>query len=187
MHTNSALPHIQKVFDAVPFYPEWLYKDPGTPLYFLQQVRDHYISTYNDPIVQEDKAPHFMAVMFAIEVAFQLPVSLYSVFRLAFGTKSTTGPYELLLLVYAAETAFSSLLCFYELLGFDSAIYSIPHKNVLLYQMYAPWIVIRKSTSNSIRHTADMLTALTASLLFVDMYYRLYSRVSATDDIKKNQ
>ncbi|ROW14041.1 hypothetical protein VPNG_04040 [Cytospora leucostoma] len=153
--------------DAVQFYPAWLYKTPETPLYFLQQLKDFYVATYNDPLVQPETEPNWIPVMFIIELFFQLPVVIYGAWSLS-GKRGTTGPLELLLLVYAFETAFSTLLCINDVFSWDPAVYSPEQKNVFLYQLYGPWFAI-------------------PSLLFVDMYWRLYSRLTPTDLVKKTQ
>ncbi|ROW05445.1 hypothetical protein VSDG_00545 [Cytospora chrysosperma] len=153
--------------DAVQFYPEWLYKLPGSPLYFLQQLKDFYVATYNDPLVQPETEPHWMPLMFMVELCFQLPVVFYATWRLS-GKSGTTGRLELLLLAYAFETAFSTLLCINDVFYWDPAVYSPDQKNVFLYQLYGPWFAI-------------------PSLMFVDMYSRLYSRLAATDVVKKTQ
>lgn len=171
------------VFDAVPFYPAWLYKDPGAPLHILQQLRDFYVSEYNDPIVQEDKQPHYMGIFFAIEIAMQLPMAFYSVYRLS-GKKVTSGRFELALLVYALETALSSVLCLHFVYLQDPVEY--PKKDITILQGYVPWVVARKFLPSTLAFV-QLLMLHTASLLFVDMFYRLYSRLATTDAVKKNQ
>lgn len=128
----------------MPFYPAWLYKNPGTPLHFLQQLRDFYIAEYDDPIVQDDKGPHYMGILFVLEVAMQLPVALYAVYRLGVGRR-TTGTFELALLVYALETALSTVLVLHFVYMLDPAEY--PQKNVLLFQNYVPWLISRESAA----------------------------------------
>lgn len=132
------------VIDAVQFYPPELYKAPGSPLYFLQQMKDFYISTYNDPLVQSETAPNWMHLVSVVEIGFQLPVALYATWRLS-GSRGTSGPFELLLLVYAFETAFSTLLCINDVFYWDPAVYSREQKNVFLFQLYGAWLVIRES------------------------------------------
>lgn len=181
----------KKGFDAVPFYPAWLYKTPGTPLHFLQQLRDFYIAQYDDPIVQDDKAPHYMAILFVLEVAMQLPVALYAVYRLGLGARRTTGPFELVLLVYALETALSTVLVLHFVYLLDPAEY--PQKNVLIFQNYVPWLIARESAATTSRRPIGferrwrMLTCTIAGLMFVDMFCRLYKRLSTTDIVKKRQ
>lgn len=135
----------------MPFYPSWLYKDPGAPLHVLQHLRDFYIAEYNDPIVQDDKQPHYMGILFAIEVGMQLPVTLYALYRLGFGSGTkggrTTGPFELMLLVYALETALSSVLCLHFVYLLDPVEY--PKKDITILQGYVPWVVARKSATGN--------------------------------------
>ncbi|KAF3767322.1 hypothetical protein M406DRAFT_69477 [Cryphonectria parasitica EP155] len=129
--------------DGVPyFYPTWLYQPKGSPLHFLQQLRDHDISTYNDPLIQDHMAPNFMPFLFSIELGFQLPVTLYSAYRLNKGT--TTGAHELLLLVYAVETAFSTMLCMNHALYLDPSDFTPEQKDAFLYQLMGPWVAFRE-------------------------------------------
>lgn len=131
------------VIDAVQFYPPQLYKAPGSPLYFLQQIKDFYVATYNDPLVQPETEPNWMHLVSVVEISFQLPVALYAALRLS-GKRGTSGPFELLLLVYAFETAFSTLLCVNDVFYWDPAVYSWEQKNVFLFQLYGAWLVIRE-------------------------------------------
>lgn len=139
---NQNLP-AHPVVDAVQFYPESLYRHPGSPLHLLQQLKDFYVVTYNDPLVQRATEPNWMRLMFAVELCFQLPVVCYAAWRLG-GRQGTTGRLELLLLAYAFETAFSTLLCINDVFYWDAAVYSPAQKNVFLFQLYGPWFVIRK-------------------------------------------
>lgn len=132
------------MIDAVQFYPPQLYKTPDSPLYFMQQLKDFYIAAYNDPLVQPETEPNWMHLVSVVEVSFQLPVALYSAWRLS-GSRGTSGPFELLLLVYAFETAFSTLLCINDVFYWDPTVYSQEQKNVFHFQLYGAWLVIRKS------------------------------------------
>lgn len=88
-----------------------------------------------------------MPFLFFIEIAFQLPVSLYSVYRLGRGSsKGTTGVYELLLLVYAFETAFSTMLCMNHVVYLDPADFTREQRDVFWYQLMGPWVAVRKSS-----------------------------------------
>ncbi|KAJ4390108.1 hypothetical protein N0V93_007581 [Gnomoniopsis smithogilvyi] len=153
--------------DGVPYiYPAWLYQPKGSPLHFLQKIRDYDINTYNDPLFQEHLAPNFMHFLFIIEIGFQLPTVLFSLYRFRKGT--TTGPFELLLLVYAFETAFSTALCMNSVFFIDELVFTPEQRTVFLWQLMGPWATI-------------------PTLMFIDMYWRLYSRTSAGDALKKNQ
>ncbi|KAJ9138112.1 hypothetical protein NKR23_g8632 [Pleurostoma richardsiae] len=154
--------------DAVPSYPAWLYKPEGSPLHFLQLLQDAYLSMYNDPFVQEDLAPRWIRPLFAIELLFQLPVAAYASYQLR-GKAGTTGPLELLLLCYAFEVALSTLLCVNDVFYWDPVEYPPEVKNDFIFKLYGPWLV-------------------TPLLLFADMYWRLFSRVSSgSDAVKKAQ
>lgn len=52
--TSQANYAIRLVVDGVPFlYPARLYEPKGSPLHFLQQLRDYDLKTFNDPLIQE--------------------------------------------------------------------------------------------------------------------------------------
>lgn len=91
-------------------------------------------------------APNFMPFFFAIELAFQLPVVLYSVHRLGWaGSGSgTTGPFELVLLIYAFETAFSTMLCMNHVFYLDPADFTPAQRSAFLWQLMGPWVSVRK-------------------------------------------
>lgn len=101
------------------------------------------MATYNDPLVQPETEPNWMHLVSVVEIGFQLPVALYAAWRLS-GKRGTSGPFELLLLVYAFETAFSTLLCVNDVFYWDPAVYSWEQKKVFLFQLYGAWLVIRK-------------------------------------------
>lgn len=90
-----------------------------------------------------------MPFLFIIELAFQLPVALYSVRRLGRGRgEGTTGPYELLLLIYAFETAFSTMLCINHTAYLDPADFTPAQRDVFWYQLMGPWVAVRKWPSS---------------------------------------
>lgn len=127
----------------MPFlYPAWLYQPPGSPLHFMQQLRDYDINTFNDPLFQPDLAPNFMPFLFALEMGFQLPTVVYSLLRLRKGT--TSGPFELLLMVYAFETAFTTALCMYSVFYIDEAVFTPAQRSVFLWQLMGPWLAVRE-------------------------------------------
>jgi hypothetical protein len=78
---------------------------------------------------------------------FLLPVCMYTVYTQAFGNRkpSFTGPEELLYLVYAFVTAFTTLVCVNDVFYWDDILYPAQAKNVFLFQLYGPWVVIRES------------------------------------------
>lgn len=86
-----------------------------------------------------------MDFLFAFEICFQLPVAIYTLYRLGRGTKSTTGPLELLLLVYAVETAFSTMLCINHAFYIDPKDFTLEQRDVFIYQLMGPWVAVRKS------------------------------------------
>ena len=131
------------------FYPAWLYKAPGSPLHFLELIQSHYIATYNDPIAQwtpQTATGHdaWIPLFLRIEVVFSLPLVLYAVYRLGIQRAGTTGPVELLFLVYAFETAFTTLVCINDVFWWDDAVYDQELKRTFIVNLFGPWFVIRK-------------------------------------------
>lgn len=142
--------------DAVDTYPAWLCSYAGAPLHFLHTFRQWYVSTYNDPLM--DWTPEsgaavgaggsWMALFLKIEIGATLPIVFYSVYRflkLARSSlpKTTTGPWELLLLVYAFETALTTAVCIHDVGYWSPAVYSEADKNVFRYQLFGPYFAMR--------------------------------------------
>ncbi|CAK7234608.1 hypothetical protein SBRCBS47491_009008 [Sporothrix bragantina] len=163
--------------DAVDNYPAWLVADPGAPLHFLHTFRQFYVATYRDPLIEWTPARgaelgaggNWMSLFLWIELAFTLPVVFYAVYRFASksATTSTTGPLELLLLVYAFETALTTAVCIHDVGFWSPAVYSTADKNVFRFQLFGPWFAM-------------------PALMFVDMYGRLLARFDV-DNTKKTQ
>ncbi|CAK7243973.1 MAG: hypothetical protein STHCBS139747_005507 [Sporothrix thermara] len=165
--------------DLVDKYPAWLVANPGAPLHFLHTFRQWYVATYRDPLIEWTPARgaelgaggSWMALFMWIELAFTLPVVVYAVYRFASmkaaATTSTTGPLELLLVVYAFETALTTAVCINDVGYWTPALYSTAEKNVFRFQLFGPWFAM-------------------PALMFVDMYGRLLARFNA-DSTKKTQ
>ncbi|KAI6263398.1 hypothetical protein MCOR27_010295 [Pyricularia oryzae] len=100
-------------------------------------------------------------------MAFQLPTSLYAVLRLRKG-RGTSGGDELLLLVYAFNVFFSTLLCAHDVYHWDEKLYTMAEKHFIVGGIYGSWMLIPFA-------------------MFVDMYLRLYARVSTSDIAKKTK
>ncbi len=117
-------------------------------MHFLELIQANYISTYNDPILQwtpEVAAGHdgWISLFLQIEMIFTLPVVLYAVYRLGIKRAGTTGPIELLFLVYAFETAFTTFICINDVFGWDDAVYSQELKRTFMFNLFGPWFAIR--------------------------------------------
>jgi hypothetical protein len=151
--------------DAVDHYPAWLCADADAPLHFLHTFRQWYVTTYHDPLMDWTPAKgaavgaggSWMALFLWIEIGATLPMVLYSVYRFAklatsWSTKSktvsTTGPWELLLLVYAFETALTPAVCIHDVGYWSPAVYSEADKNVFRYQLFGPYFAMRESPSS---------------------------------------
>lgn len=135
------------MIDGLPFYPKWLYATPDSPLYFLQRIHELYVTTYRDLIVTEWHSPvpvrPWVRLCTYIEMAFQLPTSLYAVLRLRKG-RGTSGGDELLLLVYAFNVFFSTLLCAHDVYHWDEKLYTMAEKHFIVGGIYGSWMLIRE-------------------------------------------
>ncbi|KAL2132980.1 hypothetical protein VTI74DRAFT_3050 [Chaetomium olivicolor] len=148
-------------------YPAWVYEPKGAPLHAVFAVKQWYIQTYNDPIVQwsaETASGHdsWMGLFLHLEFLFLLPTVLYGVYRLVVQRRGTSGGDELLFLVYALEVAFTTLVCIYDTYYLDSVVYPEELKQTLRIQFYGPWLVV-------------------PTLGAVDMAGRILARIRAAD------
>jgi hypothetical protein len=147
---RAADPARGKVQDLLEFlWPAWAYEPAGSPLHAAFEMKQWYIQKYNDPVVQwtpETAAGHdsWMGLFLYLEFAFLLPTVLYGLYRLGVQRRGTSGCDELLFLVYALETSFTTLVCIYDTLYWDSAALSAELKRELQTQLYGPWLVVRK-------------------------------------------
>lgn len=134
--------------DLVPLYPASLYATPSSPLHFLQLLRNFYIKTYNDPffVMSHDNQPSWYKLFTYLEVFYQLPMTLWMVYRFSRGTGTTVG-FELAVLVFCVECALTTLTCIFDVSYWDPNLYSEAQKNVFIFNLYGPWVVIRKSLS----------------------------------------
>lgn len=136
----------------------WLCADPGAPLHFLHTFRQWYVATYRDPLIEWTPASgaalgaggSWTALFLWMELLFSLPVVVYAARRLTAAraptmTTTTTGPLELLLLVYALETALTTAVCIHDVGYWSPSAYSAADKNVFRFQLYGPWLVMRES------------------------------------------
>ncbi|TLS30974.1 hypothetical protein PpBr36_03289 [Pyricularia pennisetigena] len=157
--------------DAVPFYPKWLYASPESPLYFLQRIHDFYVDTYRDLVVIEwhNAVPvrPWVRLFAYFAISFQFPTAVYAALRLRKG-RGTSGGDELLFLVYALEAFLSTLVCIHDVYHWDEKLYTMAEKHFLVGVFYSPWLLIPFA-------------------MFVDLYLRLYGRVSASDVAKKTK
>lgn len=134
----------------MPLYPAHLHEPPSSPLHFLDRLRSFYISTYNDPIMQwTPDAGHdnWIRLFFDLEMLFLLPTCVYAVYQ--HGVRADrkfgfTGAEELLYLVYAFQTAFTTLVCLNDVAYWDPAVYSASDKRMFVFGLYGPSFAIRK-------------------------------------------
>ncbi len=124
-------------------YPAWLWVPSDSPLHFLYVLREWYIQEYNDPMAQwtPESGMSWVPLFFWAELLFSLPIVLYSVYRLP-GRVGTSGVTELLILLYAFETAFTTAVCINDVPYWDPKVYSAEQKTVFFYQL-GPWVLIR--------------------------------------------
>ncbi|KAK0617785.1 transmembrane protein 6/97 [Bombardia bombarda] len=162
-----------KLIDMLHFYPTWLYKPTDSPLHFAEKIQQNHIATYNDPYVQWLPATavpsghdSWIGLFLYIELAFLLPTALYGVYRLGLDSRGrkqgTSGGDELLFLVYAFETALTTLVCVHDVFYWDKEVYSPEVMRSYQVNLLGPWLVI-------------------PSLMFVDMASRIMKRVRVAD------
>jgi hypothetical protein len=136
----------------VPLYPAHLHVPPSSPLHFLDRLRSFYISTYNDPIMQwtpDVGHDNWIHLFFNLEMLFLLPTCMYAVYQ--HGVRADrktgfTGAEELLYLVYAFQTAFTTFVCLNDVAYWDPAVYSASDKRMFVFGLYGPYFAIRKWT-----------------------------------------
>ncbi|OHE96873.1 hypothetical protein CORC01_07840 [Colletotrichum orchidophilum] len=155
--------------DLVPFYPTALYATSSSPLHFLQVLRDFYISTYNDPFftASHENLPSWFKLFTYLEIFYQLPMAAWMVYRFSRSTGTTPG-FELAVLVFSVECALTTLTCIYDVFHWDPAVYSQAQKNVFVFNLYGPWVII-------------------PTLIGLDMWLRILKRVKVADKAKKLQ
>ncbi|KAH8880257.1 hypothetical protein GQ53DRAFT_755238 [Thozetella sp. PMI_491] len=162
--------------DAVQFYPEWLYKSPDSPLHFMEKLHTHLVETVNDPFAQwtpgkPGSHDSWIGFFLYVELAFAVPVILLAVYRLGIRRAGTTGPFELLLMLYAFETAFATAVCIHDILYWDPVVYDDAKKRSFIFEMYGPWFLM-------------------PTILFGDMCFRILGRFKAAESaaaVKKAQ
>lgn len=176
-------------------YPKWVYEPAGAPLHPVYAVKQWYIQTYNDPIVQwspETAAGHdsWMGLFLFLELAFVLPTALYGVYRLGLQRRGTSGADELLFFVYALELAFTTLVCIHDGFYWDNAVYPADLKRTLLVQFFGPWLLFRKCPSWCRASCRPVSHRSQATLGAIDMASRILSRIRTADALlegKKSQ
>ncbi|KAK4163145.1 hypothetical protein QBC43DRAFT_320051 [Cladorrhinum sp. PSN259] len=127
-------------------YPSNLYLPEGSTLHIFYKVKQWYIQTYNDPVVQwstETASGHdsWMGLFLHFELLFLLPTTLWGLYRLGVQQKGTRGTDELLFFVYALEMAFTTAVCIHDTWYWDSSVYSESLKATLRWQFYAPFVI----------------------------------------------
>ncbi|KAK3687166.1 transmembrane protein 6/97 [Podospora appendiculata] len=155
------------LIDAMHFYPSWLYKPASSPLHFAEVFRQDYIATYNDPFMQWSAATaaghdSWIGLFLYLEFAFSVPIVVYALYRLGVQRKGTSGADELLLLVYAFETALTTLTCIHDVSYWDPAVYSAELKQTFQLNFLGPWLLM-------------------PTLMFVDMVFRILARIKVAD------
>ncbi|KAK1775765.1 transmembrane protein 6/97 [Copromyces sp. CBS 386.78] len=156
--------------DALPSYPSSLYLPPSSPLHPFHLIRQDYIATYNDPIVQWSPSTSvpgshdsWIGLFLYLEFGFSLPVVAYGFFKLAVKGKGTTGADELLFLVYALETALTTLVCIHDVGYWDPEVHSVEVRRRMVLQFFGPWFLV-------------------PSVMAVDMARRILGRIKVADE-----
>lgn len=78
-----------------------------------------------------------------LEFGFSLPVVLYGFYKLL-TTKKTSGGDELLYLVYALETALTTLVCIHDVAYWDPEEYTVEVRRKMVFQFLGPWFLVRE-------------------------------------------
>lgn len=129
-------------------YPKWFYEPTGSPFHIFYMVKQFYIADTNDPIVQwskETASGHdsWMGMFLYLEMAIELPIVLFTVYRLGIQRKGTSGAHELALLVYSFQTAFTTAVCIHDVFYWDPSVYTAEVKNKVIGMSYLPWVIVR--------------------------------------------
>ncbi|KAK3398887.1 transmembrane protein 6/97 [Sordaria brevicollis] len=162
------------LIDALPHYPSHLYLQPSSPLHPFHLLRQQYLLETNDPISQwsfSSSIPgshdSWIGLFMYFEFFFSLPVVLYGFYRLALA-RGTTGPQELLYLLYALETAFTTLICIHDVFYWDPAVYSPEIKRKMVVQYLGPWVLV-------------------PSIMAIDMARRILGRIKLADEVMEER
>ncbi len=137
--------------DLVSLYPSRLVVPADAPLHSLWTFHEWYLRTYGDPIVgwtPADGGRSWVPLFMWAEAGFLLPTALYAAYRLAplpsRAAAGTTGPFELLLLVYSFHTALTTATCIHDVFYWDPTVFSQQQKDMFTYQMFGPWFTVGK-------------------------------------------
>lgn len=133
------------VVDLPPLYPSHLWEPEGSPLRILLGLRGLYAKWTNDPyfVTPHAELPPWFRLFTLIEGGFQLPMALWMFRVFKDGRRGTTPRFELACLVFAVEVALTSLVCVWDVAYWDPSVYSVRDKNVFVFAIYGPWVVIR--------------------------------------------
>ncbi|KAK1752014.1 hypothetical protein QBC47DRAFT_389454 [Echria macrotheca] len=153
--------------DGLDFLPPSLYLPATSPLHVFHALKADYIAQHNDPIAQWSPATaaghdSWMGLFVYAELVLSLPILLFTVYRLCVQRRGTSGAHELALLVYAFETAFTTLTCIHDTLYWDPQVYSVEARKTLVVNMYSPWLIV-------------------PSIMFIDMASRILGRIRVAD------
>jgi hypothetical protein len=141
------------VVDAVDQYPHSLWEPEGSILRPLGVLHEYVLASMKDPILgwsASSPKAHEMAYVGLLlwgEILFLMPVAVYGAWALwpTRAKKGTTGPQELLFLIWAFEMAFSTVICMNNIFWWDPVEYPDDVKRSFVF-VYGPWVVVRKST-----------------------------------------
>jgi hypothetical protein len=109
------------------------------------------VQTLNDPILGwkwDSPQAHEMAyvgMLLWAEILFLMPVAVYGAWALwpTSAKKGTTGPQELLFLVWCCEMFFSTAICINNVFWWDPVAYPADVKRTFVLT-YGAWVVVRK-------------------------------------------
>lgn len=156
------------LLDLVPFYPEFLWRWPSSPLHFLVSLRAWWAAQSGDPFfATAASAPAneawFEAFLY-VEGLVQLPLTAYLVAELG-SFRPTRGAAELAGLAYGCVTFMGAVACCAEIWRMGPDRVRGEHWGRLFWATYLPFCVI-------------------PGIMAVDMYLRLLPRVRAPRQAK---
>lgn len=187
------------VLDLVPFYPEWLWRWPSSPLHVLVSLRAWWAAQSGDPFfATAASAPAneawFEAFLY-VEALVQLPLTAYLVAELG-SFRPTRGAAELAGLAYGCVTFMGAVACCAEIWRMGPGRVRGEHWGRLFWATYLPFCIVREFFCHLSlgplpsalflwgKMSVTDLTCWVAGIMAVDMYLRLLPRVRAPRQAK---
>ncbi|KAL2760267.1 hypothetical protein ACRALDRAFT_1067140 [Sodiomyces alcalophilus JCM 7366] len=131
--------------DLPPLYPSHLWEPEGSPLNILLGLRGLYAKWTNDPyfVTPHAELPPWFRLFTFIEAGYQLPMALWMFRVFKDSRRGTTPGFELACVVFGLQVALTSLVCVWDVAYWDPSVYSVCDKNMFVFAIYGPWVIIR--------------------------------------------